>query len=233
MPKPFVCAIIYLEFYAESFPVIGVHIREREIGRVNSGQYARAAFGRVFMRFVLASASPRRREILTRLGYEFTVRCSNAPEDDVTGELADVVTTLARRKAESVAKIETDALVIAADTLVGLDGKKLGKPRDEKDAFEMLKLLSANTHEVTTGICLINTETGKSLSSSDTTRVEFRALTDEEISAYIATGEPMDKAGSYAIQGGAAAFVKRYTGSYDNIVGFPSELFERLVKRIL
>ena len=181
------------------------------------------------MRFVLASASPRRREILAQLGYTFSVHCSNAPEDNVEGDIADVVKTLASRKAESIAPTENDALIIAADTLVGLNGRKLGKPKDSADAFEMLSALSGNIHEVTTGICLINTRNGKQLLASDTTYVEFKRLSASEINEYIATGEPMDKAGSYAIQGGAAKFVKQYTGSYDNIVGFPSELFIKML----
>ena len=185
------------------------------------------------MRFVLASASPRRREILTRLGYSFTVHCSNVPEDDAEGSISDVVKNLAQRKAESAAASEKDALIIAADTLVGLDGEKLGKPADKEDAFRMLKLLSGRTHEVTTGICLIDTSNGKRAVSSDTTFVEFKSLSDEEIIRYVSTGEPMDKAGGYAIQGGAGAFVKRYTGSYDNIVGFPSELFVRMLNEMI
>lgn len=178
------------------------------------------------MRFVLASGSPRRREILTRLGYSFTVHTSNAPEDDVDGKIEDVVRALAERKADSVAAGEKDALVIAADTLVGIDGQRLGKPRDEEDAFEMLSLLSGKTHEVCTGLCLINTADGKKIVEAETTFVTFKPLTTKEIRDYIATGEPMDKAGSYAIQGGAAKFIERYNGSYDNIVGFPSELFQ-------
>ncbi|MBQ3668662.1 MAG: septum formation protein Maf [Clostridia bacterium] len=185
------------------------------------------------MRFVLASASPRRREILTKLGYSFIVISSNAPEDDVQGTISEKVRKLAERKAVSVAAIEKDALIIAADTLVGLDGETLGKPKDKADAVQMLKMLSGRMHEVTTGICLINTLSEQKLVSSETTYVEFREMSKNEIDEYVETGEPMDKAGSYAIQGGAAKFVKKYTGSYDNIVGFPSELFSDMLKKLI
>ncbi len=185
------------------------------------------------MRLVLASASPRRKEILTHLGYEFSVHTSYATEDDVDGSIEEVVKILAERKGESVASEEDDAIVIAADTLVGIDGKKLGKPKNVNDAFAMLQSLSGRTHEVISGLCLINTQNGKRIVDSDTTYVEFRCLSDDEIRAYIETGEPMDKAGSYAIQGGAVAFVKQYSGSYDNIVGFPTELFMQLLPKIL
>ena len=185
------------------------------------------------MRFVLASASPRRREILTRLGYDFTVHCSNAPEDDVKGDIGAVVRTLAERKALWVADEEKDALIIAADTLVSLDGRALGKPHDKEDAFRMLRALSGKTHEVISGICLLSGISGKKLVCSDTTKVEFYDLSDQQIIDYVESGEPMDKAGAYAIQGGAAKFVKRYTGSYDNIVGFPSELFEKMLGQIV
>ena len=182
------------------------------------------------MRFVLASASPRRREILTRLGYEFSVHASDAPESDVHGTITEMVKTLAERKGEAVEKLEKDAIIIAADTLVGINETALGKPKDPEDAFHMLRMLSGKTHQVSTGLCLINTENGKKRIASDTTFVTFKELSDEEIRAYIATGEPMDKAGSYAIQGGAEKFVQKYEGSFDNIVGFPSELFLRMIK---
>ena len=181
---------------------------------------------------VLASGSPRRREILTRLGYDFRIHTSDAPEDDVSGSVTDMVYMLAKRKAGAVAELEQNCIVIGADTLVALDGKPLGKPSDKADAVRMLTALSGRTHEVATGICLINTVTGKELASYEVTTVSFRDLTPEEITDYVATGEPMDKAGAYAIQGGAGKFIKSINGSYDNIVGFPSELFTELLKQI-
>ena len=185
------------------------------------------------MRFVLASASPRRKEILTKLGYDFTVHTSNVPENDIEGEIAEVVKTLAQRKAESVASQEENALIIAADTLVAIHGHRLGKPKDTDDAYRMLRALSNETHQVYTGLCLINTADNRKIVQAEKTNVTFEPLSDDEIFNYVNTGEPMDKAGSYAIQGGAARFVKCYEGSYDNIVGFPSELFIRLLPQIL
>lgn len=182
------------------------------------------------LRMVLASASPRRREILTRLGFQFEVHTSNVPEDDVTGRVSDMVALLSRRKAEHVALEEKDALVISCDTLVSLDGQPLGKPHSPEDARRMLLALSGRAHEVVSGLCLINTKSHKVFSCCDTTSVLFRALTPEEIDAYVASGEPMDKAGAYAIQGGAGKFVEKINGSYDNIVGFPSEKFLALLE---
>jgi len=184
-------------------------------------------------RLVLASGSPRRREILTRLGYGFTVHTSDAPEDDATGTVYEMVCMLARRKATAVAKEESDCIVIGADTLVALDGKPLGKPKNEDDAFSMLSSLSGRTHEVATGICLYNLANGKVMTEYEVTTVSFTDISPEKICSYIATKEPMDKAGAYAIQGGAAAFVKEIRGSYDNIVGFPSERFERMLSEII
>ena len=185
------------------------------------------------MRIVLASGSPRRKEILTRMGFVFTVHTSSAPEDDVTGHVNDIVKVLAERKAFSVAPLEKDALIIAADTLVSLDDTPLGKPENEEAAYEMLRSLSGRAHEVISGICLVNTVTGLHITDSVITKVNFKPLTDSEIRAYVATGEPMDKAGAYAIQGGAGKFVKSYEGSYDNIVGFPGERFSEMLKQIL
>ncbi len=184
-------------------------------------------------RFVLASGSPRRREILSRLGYRFSVRVTDAPEDDVSGDVSQIVCELARRKAEYAAASEPDALVIAADTLVSLNGTPLGKPASAADAVRMLNMLSGKTHEVISGLCLINTSTGVSVCERDVTCVTFRELSLTEIEAYVASGEPMDKAGAYAIQGGAGRFVSGYQGSYDNIVGFPSELFAEMLKNVL
>ena len=185
------------------------------------------------VRFVLASGSPRRREILSRLGYHFSVRVTDAPEDDVSGDVAQIVCELARRKAECASASEPNALIIAADTLVSLDGVPLGKPASEADAVRMLSLLSGKTHEVISGLCLINTLSGASACAHSVTRVSFRELSRTEIEAYVASGEPMDKAGAYAIQGGAGRFVSGYQGSYDNIVGFPSELFAEMLQNML
>ncbi|MBR4428796.1 MAG: septum formation protein Maf [Clostridia bacterium] len=183
-------------------------------------------------RVVLASSSPRRREILDKLGVAFDIIPSNADENDVSGSADEIVMSLARRKAESVAKGLTGALVIGCDTLVALGDEIFGKPGSVSQAEGMLSELSGNTHRVLSGLCLIDTVTGSMRVSRDVTYVSFRKLGQDEIRAYAESGEPMDKAGAYAIQGGAGRFVSEVNGSYDNIVGFPSELFLREVRQM-
>jgi septum formation protein len=183
-------------------------------------------------RVVLASSSPRRREILEKLGIMFDVIPSNADESDVVGSADETVMVLAKRKAESVADKLNNSLVIGCDTLVALENDVFGKPESTAQAEEMLSRLSGNTHRVLSGLCLIDTVTGEKRVSRDETFVSFRTLSPEEIRAYVLSGEPMDKAGAYAIQGGAGKFVSEVKGSYDNIVGFPSELFLREVRQM-
>lgn len=184
-------------------------------------------------RLVLASGSPRRKEILTRLGYAFTIHTSDADEGGAHGHVSDMVKTLAERKGAAVVPYEKDAIVISCDTLVSLDDVPLGKPADKEDALRMLASLSGRSHEVWSGICLTDTKTGRKLTDSVCTKVYFRDVSREELASYVETGEPMDKAGAYAIQGGAGKFVEKFEGPYDNIVGFPSERFEELLKEIL
>lgn len=183
-------------------------------------------------RLVLASGSPRRKEILTRMGYSFTVHTSDADESGVTGHVSEIVKTLAERKGSAVVPFEKDAIVISCDTLVSLDDVPLGKPADREDALRMLSSLSGRSHEVWSGICLTDTAAGKTLTASVCTKVFFRTVSNEELTAYVETGEPMDKAGAYAIQGGAGKFVEKFEGSYDNIVGFPSEKFTELLNEL-
>jgi septum formation protein len=183
-------------------------------------------------RVVLASSSPRRREILEKLGISFDVIPSNADESGVDGSADETVMILAKRKAENVAEKLNDSLVIGCDTLVALENDVFGKPESTAQAEEMLSRLSGNTHRVLSGLCLIDTVTGEKRVSRDETFVSFRTLSPEEIRAYVLSGEPMDKAGAYAIQGGAGRFVSEVNGSYDNIVGFPSELFLREVRQM-
>ena len=183
-------------------------------------------------RIVLASSSPRRREILEKLGIAFDIFPSNADEGGVTGSADETVMILAARKAKSVAEKLSDALVIGCDTLVALENDVFGKPESTAQAEEMLSRLSGNTHRVLSGLCLIDTATGETRVSREETFVSFKALSPEEIRAYVLSGEPMDKAGAYAIQGGAGKFVSEVKGSYDNIVGFPSELFLREVRQM-
>ena len=169
---------------------------------------------------ILASGSPRRRELLARMGYTFEI-CTPDVDEHVAGHARDIVHTLAGRKARAAAAHYEDGVIIASDTLVSLDGVPLGKPADEREAREMLAALSGREHEVFTGVCVLDAKTGQSEARTVRTGVTFRDITPEEIDAYIATGEPMDKAGAYAIQGGAAPFVSALDGEYENVVGFP------------
>ncbi len=188
---------------------------------------------------VLASASPRRRELLAQAGYTFTVHPAHIPEDPLPNEdPIACVTRLAREKAEAVYREFTKApasdqrasaplQVVAADTIVTLDNQILGKPSNPADAARMLRLLSGRTHQVITGVALI-TATSTQV-AAETTAVTFRALTEDEIAAYIATGEPMDKAGAYAIQSRAACWIPRIEGDYFNVVGLPLALVSSLL----
>ncbi|MBQ6570013.1 MAG: septum formation inhibitor Maf [Clostridia bacterium] len=178
---------------------------------------------------ILASASPRRREILKQAGMDFEVMVSDIEEKaDPSLSPSELVVCLARQKAENVFQRAGGKTVVAADTVVALEGKILGKPKDEKNAFEMLKALSGKTHEVFTGVCVI--KDGKSQSFFERTEVDFYPLSDEDISSYIATGEPMDKAGAYGIQGKGCTLVKAVRGDFYNVVGLPIAKLSRLLK---
>ncbi|MBR5152179.1 MAG: septum formation inhibitor Maf [Clostridia bacterium] len=173
--------------------------------------------------WILASKSPRRQELLGRLVDDFKVMVDDSPEEQIPGESpARAVMRLAAEKAEHIAKRVTgDALILAADTVVVLDGEILGKPKDEKEAFSMLSRLSGCTHQVYTGISVLDTGSGKSVTEFEVTKVRFRAISREEIRRYIASGEPMDKAGAYGIQELGALFVEGIDGDYFNVVGLP------------
>jgi septum formation protein len=201
---------------------------------------------------VLASASPRRRELLAQVGYQFEVHPAHVPEEPLPGEDPIVyVTRLAREKAEAVynevikewqlkqacAGLETRTTVgqegggtkgivglavLGADTTVELDGAILGKPEDAAGAARILRLLSGRTHRVITGVALVTAE--RTEVAAEATAVRFLALSDEEIAAYVATGEPMDKAGAYGIQGRAARWIPRIDGCYFNVMGLPLAL---------
>lgn len=172
------------------------------------------------LRLILASGSPRRRELLAGMGYRFEIIVPDVDEH-VSGHARDVVGILSRRKAQAVADAQEQGVIIASDTLVSLNGEALGKPADEADAHRMLRILSDNTHEVFTGVTIIDAASGKTETRVVRTGVRFRALSDAEILDYIVTGEPMDKAGAYGIQGGAGKFVEELDGSYENVIGFP------------
>ncbi|MBP3696996.1 MAG: septum formation inhibitor Maf [Clostridia bacterium] len=180
-------------------------------------------------KIILASASPRRKELLTTAGVEFEVLVSDADETVPDGTLpADAAMLTAEKKALAVAEKCGDALVIGADTIVVLDGRILGKPKDEADAKAMLRFLSGKEHKVITGVCLTDgVETKK---FAQVSKVRFYDLTDEEIAAYVATKEPMDKAGSYGIQGKGCVLVESIEGDYFNIVGLPVAATVRAIK---
>ena len=169
---------------------------------------------------ILASGSPRRRELLAKMGDTFEM-CAPDVDEHVTGHARDIVYTLAQRKAHAAAEHVARGVIVASDTLVSLDGVPLGKPADAAEAHRMLAALSGREHEVFTGVCVLDAETGESETRSVRTGVTFREIAPEEIDAYITTGEPMDKAGAYAIQGGAGAFVSALDGELENVIGFP------------
>ena len=179
---------------------------------------------------VLASASPRRSELLTLAGVPFRVVPADISEDVLPDELpADHVLRLSHEKAVAVAKKTAGRFFIGADTIVLLDGAILGKPVDTDDAVRMLSRLSGMDHEVITGFTVFDKISGNRISRNVHTEVTFKKLTEREIAAYIATGCPMDKAGGYAIQGGAVHFVRSISGSYSNVIGLPmTELYEAL-----
>ena len=171
------------------------------------------------MQLILASQSPRRRELLGLTGLDFTVRVADIDETmDETKPPVEEVARVSREKAMAVSR-EPDDVVIAADTIVVCEGKVLGKPRDAEDAFRMLSLLSGRNHQVMTGMTVLRGD--EIVTHTEVTSLRFRKLHPEEIRAYIATGEPMDKAGAYGIQGGAALFCTRMEGDYYNVMGLP------------
>jgi septum formation protein len=183
-------------------------------------------------RLVLASASPRRRELLTQAGYIFEVRPPHVIEDLRPEEDAIAyVVRLARDKAQAVftAINDPDAIVLGADTTVTLDGHILAKPEDAADAARMLRMLSGRTHRVITGVA-IATAKGVEV-AAEVTGVQFLTLSDEEIDAYVATGEPTDKAGAYGIQGLAAKWIPRVEGCYFNVVGLPLALVATMLEQ--
>lgn len=186
---------------------------------------------------ILASQSPRRRDLLQQIGITFSQIDANANEEDITSKLnghppSCIAQTLSREKALSAKLTAGDnAIIISADTIVVLDDQVLGKPKNEEDAARMLSMLSGRTHHVITGVTLLDTSSGKTLTQSSITEVVFAKLSQREIEDYVKTKEPLDKAGAYGIQGKAAAFIKRINGCYFNVVGLPlSQLKEMLAE---
>ncbi len=178
---------------------------------------------------VLASASPRRQELLRNAGICFEVQPAHIPEDPSLGEDAKgCAERLAREKAAVVARKRPHDAVLGADTVVAIDGQILGKPADRLDAARMLRMLSGREHRVITGVALV--VGGQWFVASEITNVTFSEITEEEIADYVATGEPMDKAGAYAIQGIASRWIPRIEGDYSNVVGLPVALVYRLLR---
>lgn len=213
------------------------------------------------MRIILASASPRRRELLTQMGLTFEVIPSKGEEIITKQCPSEVVMELAEQKASEIAaqfadarkiveeetesnldvreimeketKVDLDVLVIGADTVVVKDGQILGKPGDEADAVRMLTLLQGSTHQVYTGVCLIHYSNGQEIRHTfyEATDVEFYPMSEAEIRSYVATKEPMDKAGAYGIQGKCAVYIRGIRGDYNNVVGLPiARLYHELDK---
>ena len=172
---------------------------------------------------VLASASPRRQELLRSAGIRFEAQPAHIVEDPLPGEAAkDCAERLARDKALAVAHQRPNDCVLGADTVVVVEGQLLGKPSDAADAARMLRMLSGRKHQVITGVCLV--VSGKPLVASETTFVIVSEITGKDIADYVASGEPMDKAGAYAIQGIASRWIPRIEGDYSNVVGLPVAL---------
>ncbi len=179
---------------------------------------------------ILASGSPRRQELLKKLCNDFKIEVCNAAEIENAATPAEVAIKNATIKAETVAQKFLGDIVIGADTIVVLNGKIFGKPHGEKGAFEMLKTLSGKKHEVITGLAIC--KDGKTFTTSEVTEVYFGEMTDEEIKTYVATGEPLDKSGSYALQGGAAKFIEKINGDWANVVGLPLHRLRILAKSV-
>lgn len=182
------------------------------------------------MEIILGSNSPRRIEILKRYGLEFSLDSPKLESENMTGLYPEVVAmALAFEKGQDVLKRKRNGLIMSFDTIVVYREEIMGKPKDEKDAFETLKKLSGNTHQVITGICL--TTGYKKILDYEITQVKFKEIDDKMILKYISTGEPMDKAGSYGIQGIGEIFVEEVKGSYSNVVGLPISKLDHMLRK--
>lgn len=178
---------------------------------------------------ILASASPRRKELLHKLCSDFIIDASDAKEIQFADSPKELAVKNAKIKAESIAeKYYAEDIVIGADTIVVLDGKIFGKPDGELGAKKMLRELAEKKHEVITGLAIV--KEGKTFMTAETTEVFFGEMADEEIAEYVATGEPLDKSGSYALQGGAAKFIEKINGDWSNVVGLPLYRLRLLAK---
>lgn len=189
------------------------------------------------MKYILASASERRQELLHRLISDFDIKVSNFDESSISFDgynISEYVIKLAQGKVLDVAKTTNDeSVIIGADTIVALDNNILGKPKDEEDAFNMLKLLSGKTHRVYSAVVILNTDNNKIEKECIYTEVKFSDLTDEDIIKYIKTREPLDKAGAYGIQGLGGVFVEGINGCYYNVVGLPLNILNKMIKKVI
>lgn len=186
---------------------------------------------RVVPRFILASGSPRRRQLLEKAGYEFEI--VSPPVDELSHAwltIRELTIWNAARKALAVSKAFPDAVVLAADTLVTIDGRVLGKPADLEDAVKILRRLSGRTHQVWTAVCICHAARGKSESFQEISQVHFRELGERAIRNYLAKIDPLDKAGAYAAQGHGTEIIERIEGSYSNVVGLPMEKTTRALR---
>jgi septum formation protein len=187
---------------------------------------------------VLASESPRRKQLLQNAGFVFDVlpvKVSEIPDKNLNID-AQILDIAGRKAKAAFALLKSNSdkpfVLLTADTMVVYHNQTLGKPRNHEEAYEFLKLLSGKTHEVKTGLYLVESTGAKEVSHIETSRVSFRNLSDDEIWTYIQSGEPMDKAGAYAIQGLGGKFVKKFEGDYDNVVGLPVKAFANLLAKM-
>ena len=183
---------------------------------------------------ILASGSPRRRELLSLMGLNFRVIKSDAPEIITRTMPGEIVEELSRQKAEAVAAEVTDGIVLGADTIVWLDGQVLGKPAGREEAADMLRHLSGKAHSVFTGVTILQVQEGrigKCVQFHEETTVHVHGMSEDEIDRYLDTGDPFDKAGSYGIQGPFAVFVDRIEGDYQNVVGLPAAAVYQALKQ--
>ncbi len=181
---------------------------------------------------ILASNSPRRKEILENFGFSLKTVSKNIDEISSKEEIKEKIMDIAQQKTMAAAKDYPDENVVGADTVVVIDGKILGKPKDETEAFEMLKSLSGKSHEVITAYSFVNLKKNIFLNDAEVTKVFFKNLSDEEINWYINTKEPMDKAGAYGIQGKGAYFVEKIEGDFFSVMGFPLGRFLRRLTEV-
>ncbi|MGL5150256.1 MAG: Maf-like protein [Clostridium sp.] len=188
------------------------------------------------MKIVLASQSARRQELLHRITSEFSIKTSDFDEDSIkfNGDIEKYVIDIALGKAEDVkTKVSKDSIIISADTIVTLEGKILGKPKDKEEAYSMIKSLSGKSHKVYSGVVVLNNANGEIIKKALSTDVLFSILSEEEIIEYINTDEPYDKAGAYGIQGKASLFVKEIRGCYYNVMGLPLNELNTMLKQIV